>query len=345
MRILHTLAALSALLPAALSVAQTAPIAPSSLSRYVSMPSLSAEDLAVIKAFIDREAPRLVSQSSTDAIQGRARLTADITSTTRRVSPIFLEEYTTILVPHLREMLEGDDTSAAVLAAQVTALLGTDGAVKLLSNHLDTRDEPRNAVRLWAVGGIEPLIASPNVSKARAVRALRAIERSARDEVSWPVHRRVFKALAMGIANERGEDAGQAAVRKISLELLAETTQSALDAIKGGRVQLINGLPVVTATLQSTLLRAGSPAEQAELVKVMVPVLAGGHEAVLAQWDDIRSNPRTLDAAARYLDESELILTMLTKKPARGGQLSKALRSDKRSDLESASKRWSQYRS
>ena len=345
MRLLTTAFALSTLLPGALCAAQTAPIAPSSLSRLVSRPSLTQADLDIITAYVDREAPRLVSMSPAEAIQGRARLTDDLTSPTRRVSPIFREEYTTILVPRLRVMLDNDDTSAAVLAAQVTAMLGTDGAVKLLVDHIKTSDESRNAVRLWAVGGLANLVASPNVSRSRAVRTLKRVNEAALEETSWPVHRRAIKVLAAGVANQRGTDAGQDAVREASLELLAQTTTAALASIAGGRVELVNGLPVVTATMQSTLLQAASPSEQVELGTVMVPVLARGHEAILTSWDEIRANPRALDSAARFLDESELLLATLTQTPAHGRQLSKALRSGNRSDIEAASKRWSQYRS
>ncbi len=344
MRLLTTAFAISTLLPGALCAAQTAPIAPSSLSRFVSRPSLTQADLDVITAYVDREAPRLVSTSPAEAVQGRARLTDHLASSTRRISPIFREEYSTILVPRLRVMLEDDDTSAAVLAAQVTAMLGTDGAVKLLVAHIDTDDEPRNAVRLWAVGGLANLVVSPNVSRSRAVRALRAVESAARDETSWPVHRRALKALAAGVANQRGADAGQDALREASLEFLAKTTTAALVSIANGRIELVSSLPVVTATIQSTILQATSPPEQAELATVMVPVLAGGHDAILASWDEIRANPRTLDSAARFLDESELLLMTLTQTAAQGPQLSKALRLGKRSDIEAASKRWSQYR-
>lgn len=344
MRLLSTIAALSTLLPATLCAAQEPPIAPSNLSRYVERPTLSPDDLAVISAYVDREAPRLVSDAPSEAVQGRARLIDDLTSPAGQISPIFRDEYSAILVPHLRDILIGEDTSSAVLAAQVAAMLGTDGAVKLLTKHVEARSESRNAVRLWAVGGLANLVASPNVSKTRAIRAMRTVELAARDEVSWPVHRRAILTLAAGLGNQRGQHGDQEAVRTAALELLGKATRNSLTAITEGRTELVNGLPVVTEAIQNMLLLTGGPDEQAQLLEVMVPVLAGGHDAILASWDKIRSDPRTLDAAARYLDESELLLATLTQTPSQGPQLSEALRSGKRSDLESASKRWSRYR-
>lgn len=344
MRAFTRISALVLLLPGTMADAQSEPIAPSSLGRYVSRPSLGTSDLAVIQAYVDREVPRLISESPSEAVQGRTSLTEDLTSSSQRVSPVFREEYTAILEPHLREALDNEDLSAAVLSAQVAAVLGTDGAVKLLTDHVELRDEPRNAVRLWSVGGLANLISAPSVSEPRAIRAMRTVTRAARSESSWPVHRRALMVLAAGLGNHRGHDVGQEAVRLVALELLAEATGDTLDAVAEGRVDQVNGLPVVTGAMQNTLLMADTPEHADQLLETMVPVLSRGHESILAQWDAIRATPRTLESAARFLDESELLLTMLTDTPASGGQLSNALRSGDRRDVESAAQRWSRFK-
>lgn len=320
-------------------MAQSRPIAPPNLGRYVGKPSLSTADLKVIEAFVNREAPRLRSKSQAEAVQARANLIHDITSS-RRVSPVFREQYTSILEPHLRSTMEGEDTPAAILAAQVTATLGTDGAVKLLTDRIDIDDEPRNAVRLWAAGGLAPLAGAPTVSERRLMRALRTIATRMGDEPNWAVRRRAFMALAAAVSNERGTDASQRSIRKRTLDLLATAMDATFEDIANGDVDHILALPVATGALQNTLLIANSPTEREELAKAVIPSLAEGHEAILQSWDKIRAKDRTMAAAARYLDESELLLSIMTDTPQSGPQLSVALRGDDRAAVQAASDRW-----
>jgi hypothetical protein len=73
-------------------------------------------------------------------------------------------------------------------------------------------------------------------------------------------------------------------------------------------------------------------------------MLASSHEAILQSWDAIREDPRSLAATARFLDESELLLSILTKSPHKNVQLSKAIVSGNRGPVEDASKRWQPHR-
>ena len=344
MRHLLCIFTLSVLLTDGIALAQSGPMAPPSLSRYVNRPSLTESDLASIKAFVDREAPRLSSASPTEAVQARTKLLNDITSSTRRVSPIFREQYTSILEPHLRSAMDGDDIAAAVMAAQVTALLGTDGAVKMLTEHLNVADEPRNAVRVWAAGGLATLSAAPTVSERRLTRALRSLSIAAREEPNWAVRRRAIMAMAAAVSNQRGSDAGQKAIRSIAVELLSETLSDTLRSIGNGKTEFAVTLPIATTALQNTLLIVNSPEEQAKIAEHIVPMLASSHEAILQSWDAIRQNPRSLAATARFLDESELLLSILTKSSHENVQLSKAIVSGNRGPVEEASKRWQQHR-
>ncbi|MCH2136054.1 MAG: hypothetical protein MK101_05665 [Phycisphaerales bacterium] len=337
------LIALILLLISPLAFAQDAVIAPSSLSRYVGKSSLDAGDLAKIKAYVNNEVPKLMSGEASESIRARNRLTEDLIDRGGRVSPIFREEYSTILLPHLQEGIEGDDTSTAVLAAQVASILGTDAATRLLTDHVEIQDEPRHAVRLWATGGLAMLVDADTVSKPRAIRALRTVARATADEPAWPVHRRAFTVLARGVGNTRGMDAGQVEIRDTALELMAETAQQTLESIKGGDVELVNGLPVVTGVMQNVLLLADTPKDRLWLSQAMTPVLAKGHEAILAQWDEIRADPRRQDSAARFLDESELLLGLMTETPAQDTQLSDAVRSGNRTDVEAAAQRWKRF--
>ena len=331
------------MLPSEPAIAQSGPIAPPNLGRYVAKPSLSAADLKVIEAFVNREAPRLRSKTQAEAVQARTTLIDDITSS-HRVSPVFREQYTNLLAPHLRSTLEGDDTPAAILAAQVTATLGTDGAVKLLTDRIEIADEPRNAVRLWAAGGLAPLAAAPTVSERRLMRALRTVALGMGDEPNWAVRRRTFMALAAAVSNERGKDAAQGSIRRAAMELMAKAMDASFEDIGKGQVDHILALPVATGALQNTLLIANSPTEREEQAKAMVPSLAAGHASILQSWDQIRANPRTMDAAARYLDESELLLYILTDTQQTGPQLSEALRGGDRATMQAAADRWKPHR-
>ena len=132
---------LLAFMVADIATAQSGPIAPPSLSRYVDQSNLSQSDMASIRAFVEREAPRLASTDPAEAVQARSKLLNDL-SGTRRVSPMFREQYTEVLEPHLRSALDGDNISAAVMAAQIASMLGTDGAVKLSLIHISEPTRP-----------------------------------------------------------------------------------------------------------------------------------------------------------------------------------------------------------
>ncbi len=344
MRLINSAVVLATLLVTASAMAQSGPIAPPNLNRYVSASSLSQADLASIKAYVDREAPRLASDVPADAVQARTKLVGELQSRTRRVSPLFREQYTALLEPHLRALMAGDNLSAAVMAAQVAGTLGTDGAVKMLTDRIDPKDEPRMAVRVWAAGGVGALTAMPTVSERRTTRALRSLAIACCEEPDWAVRRRMILSMANAMANQRGQDASQHAVRDAAIEQLAQAMADTLQDIASGQAQFVQTLPIATTELQSTLLTAGDDDTRTAIAEVVVPVLARGHDAILQSWDSIRQDPRSLAAAARFLDESELLLTILTQSDPTDAQLSKAVLDGNRRPVETAARRWAAHR-
>ena len=185
---------------------------------------------------------------------------------------------------------------------------------------------------------------APTVSERRMTRALRSLAVAASEEPSWAVRRRAMMSLAAAVANERGDDAGQDAVREEAIERLGETMQETLRSIRTGDTQFMIALPPATTQVQNALLMANSPQQQAVYAEHLVPVLAGAHEAILESWDTIRSDPRSLAAAARFLDESELLLSVLTNTPQRNAQLSKAIMNGQRGPVQQAAEHWNPYR-
>jgi hypothetical protein len=197
---------------------------------------------------------------------------------------------------------------------------------------------------VWAAGGLATLSAAPTVSERRLTRALRSLSIAAREEPNWAVRRRAIMALSAAVSNQRGSDAGQRTIRSIAVELLAETLSDTLRSIGNGKTEFTVTLPIATTALQNTLLVVNSPDEQAAIAEHIVPMLASSHEAILQSWDAIREDPRSLAATARFLDESELLLSILTKSPHKNAQLSKAIVSGNRGPVEDASKRWQPHR-
>ena len=150
--------------------------APTSLSRLSTQHEFSPKDQADLQAYVDLHVSRLDSENPADLTGGRMKLIGTLRGpTASRVSPAFRQAYADILIPKLQELLDTGGIPSGIAAMQITGYLGTNSATDFILTHLNTADEPREAIRLWSAASLRDLVANPNVSSATIEHAMQTL--------------------------------------------------------------------------------------------------------------------------------------------------------------------------
>lgn len=295
--------------PAWLALAQSAP---SNLSRLSEQHTFSENDRSAIQAFVDRELAKINSDDPSQRTQGRQKLIADLQGLgASRVTPAFRITYSEVLIPELKDVLSGDDTSQAIVAEQVASRLGTDTAVTLLDAHVDARDEERPAVRLWAAGGIGQMIDSPSVDAVRMTRTLRRLADAAKNETSWAVLNQQMRTLHLAVSSDRPDSAEREEIRTAGRALQAEVLADAIARMGSGQIELVLAIEPATRRLRDQFLAPDLFDSQRDLIVKTAPALSGLYGASLDAWEPLKADDRMGRITGRALNTGEVMIVLM----------------------------------
>ncbi len=113
-----------------------------------------------------------------------------------RVTGEFRQAYSRVLTPRLGEVIDGDNPHAAVNAMQLVGFLGTPAAMDVLKDHIDSKDENRFEVRLWAAKAFRMAAEAGRLEADDLNPLLRRYGAACRSETNPSVLRRQFEAIA-----------------------------------------------------------------------------------------------------------------------------------------------------
>ncbi len=113
-----------------------------------------------------------------------------------RVTGEFRQAYSKVLTPRLAGVIDGDNPHAAVNAMQLVGFLGTPTAMVVLKDHIDSKDENRFEVRLWAAKAFRMAAEAGRLEADDLNPLLRRYGAACRSETNPSVLRRQFEAIA-----------------------------------------------------------------------------------------------------------------------------------------------------
>ena len=286
--------------------------APGNLSRLAEQHTFSENDRAAVGAFVDRELGKMASDDAAARTQGRQKLIADLQGLgASRVTPEFRTVYAEILLPRLKVLIDGPETSQAINAQQVASRLGTDSAVTLLDAHVDIQDESRAAVRLWAAEGMGTMVDNPSVNAVRITRALRRLAGAARNETSWAVLNQQLRTLGAAVASSRKEQPEREEIQRTGRTLQADVLANAIDRMGNGQVDFILAIEPTTRRLLQQFLATELFETQRDLIIKTAPALSGLYGATLDSWDGLQADKRLGQVAGRSLNSGEVVIVLM----------------------------------
>ena len=195
----------------------------------------------------------------------------------------FRQTYSRVLTPRLRGVVEGDNPHAAVNAMQLLGFLGTPAALNVVKDHIDSKDEDRFEIRLWAARAFKLAAEAGRLQADDLNPLLRQLGAACRSETEPSVLRRQFEAIA-SVDSSVARDALLSAVGNKLDELQRQTEPSLLmEAIYPALVRLRD---------QYLNPRLGA-ADQKVFGKNVAHRLCKVFEVGLAHWDKIQSDEQT----------------------------------------------------
>ncbi len=199
------------------------------------------------------------------------------------ISGDFRQQYSKVLVRNLAAVIDSDKPHAAVNAMQLIGSLGTDRALDVIKDHIDTQQESRFEIRLWAAKAFQ-MAAEPGRLKADDLNPLlRQFGVACRNETEPLVLRRQFEAIA-SVERPVARAVLLGAISKKLDERQAQTEPSRLmDAIYPAlrllRIQYLN----------PRLLAADQEVFGKEIAILLYKVFEVGS----AHWDTIQTDEKT----------------------------------------------------
>ena len=286
--------------------------APTSLSRLSTQHEFSPKDQADLQAYVDLHVSRLDSENPADLTGGRMKLIGTLRGpTASRVSPAFRQAYADILIPKLQELLDTGGVPSGIAAMQITGYLGTNSATDFILTHLNTADEPREAIRLWSAASLRDLVANPNVSSATIEHAMQTLATAMETEQSWAVQRQAFVTVGKAIQNRRKVEDGRNLLSNSARSLQGQMLANTIRRIGQGETTLVLAIEPATGVIRDQYLDRLMFDRQKDLAIVTVPALAGMHGSVLNQWDALRDDPRLARSAELALHKGEVLMALM----------------------------------
>lgn len=195
----------------------------------------------------------------------------------------FRSAYSKVLTPRLAAVIGGDNPHTAVNAIQLLGFLGTPAALDVLKDHLDSKDEDRFAIRLWAARAFKMAAEAGRLEADDLNPLLRQLGVACRSETDPPVLLRQFEAIASVDSS-------------IARDVLLDAVGKKLDTLQGqpGPSQLMEAIYPALLRLRDQYLNPKlTAADQKVFGKDVAHLLGKVFEVGLAHWDKIQADGQT----------------------------------------------------
>jgi hypothetical protein len=243
---------------------------------------LRPEQKATLEQYIDAYLNALMGEDVESASRARGQL-VDLM---RRpgVTAAFRDEYSRMLIPKLTPVVQQQDNHfAAINAMQIAAQVKTLESMRLGVNHVSERNEPREAVRVWAAIAVRlaaTQLAGNPVFARMVDTATRDVARAAKEETDWRVLLRQLQMLGSLQTPVAGSE-----------ELDVLSTIADRMARENGPSELIHAVfPAVMSLRDRVLDNRLAPAAAANMGKALAPVLGEVLEVARAHFDSAQQS-------------------------------------------------------
>ena len=290
---------------------------PTSLSAYVSQPSLDQQDTADIKEYTAYYLDLLANGDHEAVMKARAKLVEPMKNIRGNASSAFRSTYADSLIPTLEDILDGPDVYRGVNAIQIAGFLGTDSSIRMLERRAGTSSEPNASRRLWIAIAMRESMNSGELSLRSYNAAARGLADAAEEEEDWRVLMRQLETISSMAKTRRTSDEGGEDLRSIGRELQLRIIKGTLDRILASddeevrHFELIQALRPSIFDVQQQYLDPELMQYRREVGLNMAPQLARVYDVILLHGDALRNDEELSDCCGLSLRLSNETLRLI----------------------------------
>ncbi len=167
---------------------------PPPVNGLVGKDPLSPQDRGQVRTYADFYCNQLAAGDIQAAERAKRQLLDPLRSPV--ISGDFQLEYSKVLAGNLAAVIDSDKPHAAVNAMQLIGFLGTDRALDVIKDHLDSKDEDRFEIRLWAAKAFRMAADADELDANDLNPLLRQFDTACRNETEPSVLLRQYEAIA-----------------------------------------------------------------------------------------------------------------------------------------------------
>ena len=254
---------------------------PPPVNGLVGQASLSPQDRVQVRTYTDFYCKQLAAGDVQAADEAKQQLLDPLRSPV--ISGNFRLEYSKVLAANLAGVIGGNKPHAAVNAMQLLGSLGTDQALDVINDHIDTQQESHFEIRLWAAKAFQMVAESDRLDADDLNPLLRQLVIACRNETEPLVLRRQFEAIA-SVDSQVARDVLLGAIGKKLDELQAQPQPSRhMEAIYPALYRLRGQY------LNPTLPAADQKAFGKDIASLLYKVFEVG----AAHWNTIQADEKT----------------------------------------------------
>ncbi len=290
---------------------------PTSLSAYVSRPSLDQQDTAEISEYSAYYLDLLANGDHEAVMKARAKLVEPMKNIRGNASSAFRSTYADSLIPTLEDILDGPDVYRGVNAIQIAGFLGTDSSIRMLEQRAAASNEPNASRRLWVAIAIRESMNNGELSLRSFNAAARGLAEAAEEEDDWRVLMRQFETVSNMVKSGRSRDEGGEDLRATGRELQLRMMKGTLDRILAAddgetvHIELIQALRPNIFDVQQQYLDPELMQYRREVGLNMAPQLARVYDVILLHGDALRNDEELSDCCGLSLRLSDETLRLI----------------------------------
>ena len=254
---------------------------PPPVNGLVGKDQLSPQDRVEVRTYTDFYCNQLAAGDIQAAERAKRQLLDPLRSPV--ISGDFHLEYSKVLVGNLAAVIDGDKPHAAVNAMLLIGFLGTDRALDVIKDHLDSKDENRFEMRLWAAKAFGMAAEAGQLDANDLNPLLRQFEIACRNETEPSVLLRQFEAIA---------SVNSAVARSVLLGAIGEKLD-VLQAQPQPSRQMDAIYPALVRLRGHYLSPILNKADQLAFGKDIASLLYKVFEVGSAHWDTIQADENT----------------------------------------------------
>lgn len=319
-----TLALFTSLAAASASAAAQEPL-PQNI--VASSQPLSGNQESQVRAYADYWAGELADGD----FQKMAQARDELVKSSRRagVTVVFLQAYSSALMPHLTEMTSGKESIRAENALRVAAFLRTPKAAELVVAQADpsrNRDEMRRLVAAGLLPVAVEDVKESGLNSAELTTLARSISQALENETNWHVALQDLRAMGAIASSKTLTGVNRRVVRELQFQSFNELVKRA--ATSSTPSPLIQAVYRALLDLRMRLISAGTAANNntRDLATMLRMSLKTVGNAAIKQWQGLSTDLEARTSYEGALRVGSQLLSLLEGTPdSRAAALAEAM--------------------